>query len=107
MSIRIACEHCCGSGRRELTDVERYTREAVGAQWSTTADIRARLKRIQGYETSATALANRLTDLLVRGLVERERISGKAYRWRQANGRDVKGEAIEVEKWGRTMRGER
>jgi hypothetical protein len=105
--LLLACEHCSGTGRRQLTDQERNTREAMSAAWSSTAEIRERLKRIQGYDTSPTALCNRLNYLAARGLVERKPINGKRHQWRQASGRDIKGEAIEVAKWERTMRGVR
>lgn len=108
MSIRIPCEHCSGSGKRDLTDIERNTRDAIGKQWASTAGIRGRLTAVQGYKTSANALVNRLHALRLRGLVDMKRLNGKELIWRTVvGGRDIRGEAIEIERWGRTMRGDR
>lgn len=107
MRRRIACEHCDGTGMRELTEIEHNTRTAAGARWSETGVIRARLRVIQGYDTTPTALINRLNDLAVRGLVERKAINGRRLAWRQSSGLDVRGQAIEIERWGRQMRGQR
>lgn len=80
--MTVPCSSCSGTGHRELTVVERDTIAAVGKTWSPTFAISKRLKRIQGYETSIPALANRLVALLDLKLVERRARDGKSFEWR-------------------------
>lgn len=79
---RVHCKACCGTGRRELTTVERSTIQAVGSSWSTTKQIALRLLDIQGYAITIPALCNRLVDLHRIGLVNRREVSGKQNEWR-------------------------
>lgn len=78
----VQCEHCRGSGRRELTMVESDTLQAVGSTWSTTDQIALRLWDIQGYAIKGPALCNRLVDLHRIGLVQRRAASGKHNEWK-------------------------
>lgn len=80
---RVPCEACKGSGHRELTVVERDTIQAVGGpEWSSTSEVRKRLREIQGYDSKIPALHGRLADLLKLGLVERRAKDGKTHEWR-------------------------
>lgn len=79
---KVFCKCCNGTGRRELTSVERNTIQAVGSSWSTTDQIARRLWDIQGYAIKGPAVCNRLVDLETLGLVERRPASGKHNEWR-------------------------
>lgn len=78
--IRVACEHCLGSGRRTLTTIERDTLAAVWDEWMLTAAV---LRQLPGVKL--TALCNRLVKLRTIGLVERRENSsnGKLVEWRR------------------------
>lgn len=81
---KVTCKCCNGTGKRDLTAVERSTIQAVGSEWSTTDQIARRLRDIQGYTTKNPALCNRLVDLHALGLVQRRAASGKHSEWRAA-----------------------
>lgn len=79
---KVRCKTCNCTGWRELTKMESDTLKAVGTEWSSTGEIRARLFKVQGYWTKPTALCNRLVTLGKNALVERRPLSGKDWAWR-------------------------
>ncbi len=88
-AVSVSCEACNGTGQRALTQVEIDTLRAIGAGWATTAEILPRLARVQGYETSQTALCNRLAVMGDLELVEYRRAvrlvsrrGARGYEWR-------------------------
>ena len=76
---RLPCEHCDGTGKRDLHEHERSTLNAVGKEWRSTAQIN-RTVPIQ-----RTALCNRLVRLWHLGLVvvRTSPMNAKVREWRR------------------------
>lgn len=86
MSVSVPCTHCKGSGKRELTDLERTTLDAVSSEWHTTAEIadiirKSMIGSVPIY-LGRRAVLMRLTRLHDLGLIERKSHTEGHYAWR-------------------------
>lgn len=80
-AMTVACEHCSGTGRRELTDTEMVTMNAVPFRWTATTDVHDSIPR--QLRPSRTALSNRLVELERIGLIERKPRTRRDLEWRR------------------------
>jgi hypothetical protein len=76
------CPTCGGTGKRErhLTELERNTLASVDDTWTPTKTVHYNVGG--AHVVRATALINRLNDLVALGLVERRK-AGKSLEWRR------------------------
>lgn len=81
MSLRVPCELCGGCGKRPLTQSQSATVAAVGADWTTSSEVAARLT---GADRVSTTLVNQLAALATAGVLERRPWAGRKYQWRIA-----------------------
>jgi DNA-binding HxlR family transcriptional regulator len=77
--VKVPCEHCAGTGRRELHGQEQLTLAAVGTDWTDTGDIN------RAIPIARSALCNRLVHLVALGLIERrlDPTSARRAQWRR------------------------